>query len=124
MHLIEAFRHALPDLLLGELTLAPQREGHVLENRHRVEKSAFLKRHPETTAEPVQVDGAHATEVLAFDDHMSAIGLKQSDDVFERDAFAGSRAANDHDRLAALDLEGQIAQNGPSAEGLAHVLKG
>ena len=75
MHQVEAFVDALADLLLGDLRMAPQRKGDVLEDRHRVEQRAFLKRHPEPAAEAIQIHRLHRADVLAVDDDVSAVRL-------------------------------------------------
>ena len=85
--------------------------------------NAFLERHPETLAEAIELDRSHAAEVLAVDDDVTSVGLQQADDVLERHAFARSGAADDHDRLASLDVDREVAQHLPPSERLRQVLQ-
>ena len=123
MHLIEALLHAGGDLLLGHVGMAAQREGDVLEHRHRIEQRPFLKGHAEAAAEPVEVDRPHAAEVLPLDVHVTAVRLHQSDDVLEGDALAGAGAADDDHRLAGLHVDGQVAQHRLAVERLRDLLQ-
>src|ERR1700741_2487729 len=101
---VQTFVDARGDLLLAELRVAPQREGDVLEDGHRIEERPFLKGHPELAAEAIQVPLTQRTNILPVDDAVAAIRLHQSDDVLERHALADARSADDHQRLTARDV--------------------
>jgi len=104
--------------------MAPQREGDVLEDRHRIEECPFLKRHPEFPAEAIERDLVHLADVLPVDDHMSAVGLDQTDEVLQGHALAHSRSADDHVRLSTTNVERQIVEHLLPAERLVDVLEG
>src|SRR6185369_15379611 len=78
----------------------------------------------EAAAEAVQVQRLHAAEVLTLHVHVPAVRLHQADDVLERDALSGPRAADDDYRLAGLDVDRHVAQHRPSVERLEKVLQG
>src|SRR6185503_7841058 len=95
MDLLEALLDARADLRLRHLRVPPQREGDVLEDRHRVEERPFLEGHAEVAAIAVQLLLRHRANVLTGDDDVSTVGPQQADDVLERDALPLSRAADD-----------------------------
>jgi hypothetical protein len=55
--------------------------------------------------------------------YLSAIRAKQSDDVFEQHALAGSGTPDNYRRLATFDLEIDIVEHALPAERLAHAAK-
>jgi len=62
-------------------------------------------------------------DVVVLDEHSSAIRLHQPDDVTEGDALAGAAASEQAERLALGNLERQIIEYLPRAEGLGDVLE-
>ena len=56
--------------------------------------------------------------------NLTRVGLEQTHDVLQRDALAGTRVADDDQRLAVLDLERESLEDGLVPEALVDVAKG
>jgi hypothetical protein len=50
-------------------------------------------------------------DVLAVDEYLPGVGLEQSDQMFEQDAFAGTRATEDHMRLSGGNAHAHAPQD-------------
>ena len=124
VNLLETLLHAMTNLILGHLRVAPQRKGDVLEDVHRVEQRAFLKRHSKMLAKIVQRFRFETAEILAHHEDVTVVGLHEADHVFQRDAFPLTGSADDHQRLAFRDIDRQIVEHRLAAERLVDVLEG
>ena len=88
------------DLVLVHLRVLAQRIGDVLEHRHRVEQRGALKHHAHLLPNEQRFLEAEVGDVVAVDQHASALRNEQAQDQLENRRLAGARLADDDDRLA------------------------
>ncbi|MNX38675.1 hypothetical protein D3C86_690170 [compost metagenome] len=122
-HLRELVGHDLPDLALGLLGMAPQGEGHVLADVHRVEQGAVLEEHAELLADLVELPLLEAGDILAVHVNRTLIGLQEADQELDEDRLPGARGPDDDGGLAPLDVQGDVVEHLLAPEGLVHVLE-
>src|SRR4030095_9554787 len=106
------------DLFVGKVGVLAQRQTDVLFHRIRVEQRRALEDHNKALAQLEQLLAAQFGDVHPVDEDTAAIGVDESNDVFQKDAFSGT-ALTDHDhRFAGIDNEVQPAQHTLASEAL------
>jgi hypothetical protein len=103
-HHSEPVGDPIGDLLLGQVEQPPQWKGDVVGHRHEVEQGIVLKQHADLLAELLQLEIAHAEDVLASDEDAPGLGLDEPDDGLQEHALA-ARAGTDEAVEAALGHE-------------------
>ena len=118
----KAFPHPDRDLLGWEpLPGEPQRE--VVVHREGIEQRRELEDESDPGPQLHQVFVVQVADRLAVDQHPSGVGLQQSDDVLQGDAFPGTRESHQDRRLALGDGEREAVEDGSLAEGFMDVLE-
>jgi hypothetical protein len=116
--LTQALQRDLGDLVLALVGVLAQREGDVVEHRHRPEEGPVLEEHAELAAHPEQLVVGHRRHRLAVDEDVTLVGIEQADHVLDADALPGARRAEDHGDLALGQAEIEAAQDPIVPEGL------
>src|SRR5205814_3159195 len=98
-----------------------QRQRHVFAHRQRREESAGLKQHSETPTDFLDLAIVHRRDFFAEDFDRAGGRFHYSDDVAEERAFAATAPAHDHERLAAMNLEREIVDDGATPEGAGEI---
>ena len=88
------------DVGFAPLRVLEQRQGHVLEDRHRVEERSMLEEHPDPVAHAVELRVAEPGDVLARNAHGARVGTGEPAD----DVDPGVRASSNREcHLFALE---------------------
>ena len=80
--------NALHDFALTEPSFFPQPHRHVVADGKGIEERRKLKHIADFGTQLVQLLARESRNLDSIDPNRSAIGLKQSDDVLDRDGFA------------------------------------
>ena len=119
----EHLRDAGRDLLLRPGRVLAQREGDVLEDRHRVEEGAALEEHADLLAHGDELLLGKLGDLHAVHPDLAVVGLLEAVHVPERDGLARAGSAEDHEHLAAHHLEVHVVEHALLAVGLGDVLE-
>jgi hypothetical protein len=120
--LVELLLHAPVDLAGPQPASLPEGEGHVVEDRHRVEERPALEDDAIALPDAVQLAAPQARDVGAVHDHRAGIRSEQADEVLEQHRLAPAAAADHHHDLAGGDVEVDAAQYRLGAEALVEAL--
>ena len=77
------------------LGLFPQRKGHVVEDRHRVEQSGSLKKDAKAASHLVQLFLPQLGDVHAIDENMPPVRQKERVEMLEENGLAAAAGADD-----------------------------
>jgi hypothetical protein len=121
LHQLELGAHALHDFLLGHRRGLAQRQGDVVAGGQPVEQRGLLEHVAHARPQAAQIRLADRRHVVAVDDHLTAVGLHQTDHVAQRHRLAATRGAHDAEGLAAHDVEIDSLEDFSLAEGLVHI---
>src|SRR4029453_14113205 len=120
--LLELLLHAVVDLAGGEQALLPQREGHVVVDRHGVEERTALEDDAVPVAYAVPVPPAPPGDLDALHHHGARVGSQQPDQVLEEHRLAAAAASDHHHDLAGGDVQIETAEHRLGAEALLESL--
>ena len=123
VHEPQHLAHAGRDLLLGPARVLAQREGDVLEDRHRVEERATLEEHADLLAHRHELLLGKPRDLHAVHPDLSRVGLLEAVHVPERDGLPGPGASQDHEDLSAPDGEVDLVEDAARAVRLENALE-
>src|SRR5205807_682627 len=83
---------------------------------------AGLEHHAVAPTDGVERLARQARDLLTIQEHATAVGPQQADEVLEEDGLAAAAAPDDHGDRARRDLEVEPAQHGLRAEALSQTL--
>src|SRR5271166_6321592 len=118
---LERLVHALCNLVAGQPGLLDQREGDVVEYRHRVEQRARLKQHAEFLAHGVQAGSAEPRNLDLVDRYRARVWPQQQVKMLQQDGLARSARAHDGRYLARWKVEGDAVEHLLTAEAAAKI---
>ncbi len=109
-HVDQAF-HNLNHLVFGQPAPLAQRKGDILPHAHRVEQRAVLEDHRDALADGVHALFVEAGDLLALEPNRPRIGLEKAHQQAQGHRFAHAAAAQDAQRLSALNLKAHILKH-------------
>src|SRR5260370_10170307 len=112
-HGVERLREAAIDLARGHLVpeLFAQAVRDVLAHVERVEKGCGLEEIRDAAAQLGQFVLTHLGGVTALKKDLAVVGGDEANEHLEQDALAHAGRAHDGDRLSAMDLEVEVAED-------------
>jgi hypothetical protein len=105
-------------LLDGGVPLFQQLERDVAPHRQRVEQCGLLEQHAEAAAHGFAFVAAQADGLLAVEQDAAAVGPHQAHDDFQQQGLAATGFAEQHQRLAGIDVQVDAGQHCVLAERL------
>ena len=100
-----------------ETLVLAEREGEVVEDRHRVEQRAALEEHAELAPDAEERVLGQARDVFAVDEDVPRLRADEAADQPQQRALARAAAAEDHRDAPRRERAGQVAEHRPAAEG-------
>ena len=108
---LERFLNARGDFIGREMTALHEPHRDVLVDGQRVKQRRKLEDVADLRAKRVELPAAEFRNFEAVDKNGAAVGFEQADDVFDRDALARARVADDDHRFTLVDVEGEAAED-------------
>lgn len=96
-------------------------QGNVLFDGPVRQESEFLDDVADAAA---QIDGIETSGVMAFEENAAGGGFEEAVDEPQGGGFARAAAAQEHQRFAGIDIEGQLVQNGAAIDAVAYFTEG
>ena len=111
---------SLLDLLISEVSVHPEVEGHVLTNVEKIEEGAVLEHEGDTLAKLLQLSVLQLQNIdaVVFDDPF--VWLHESDESLDEDGLSLSGRAENHHGLVVTNIQGDPLQDVLFLEALFH----